>query len=516
MVVETSRHPVVLRGAEAHRGSRGPLLLERTDADFLAAVLSELETGGEKALPAIASDPPDPRLPKDRDSNKVLKLQQPVHRTFYIALFEIVCDIFGQPRLDPQRIDSAGLVIRRIANDRMQGWREGGKQLKGWIDFRSSADADMDPDPKLRPALSAGHPEIDRQLALNFGLGPLSETFSPLFVAPPAVCEATGRTIVYGLVPLASAEQSVAPAQFPAFDDDARTEIRNNLPRLFRKNGSRFIPLKSQVLKAADANQPGMAEFVNMLRQMSVEFDAFGATASAQALLWELNSIRLDFKTLKQAPAGDFLRDATRVLVESDPTAQVEMPVGDWPDIDGDREDRILGLVVSALRARLAVVSPHEGRFDDLNRQYRIRGFVRVKDTDGCPPETVWSEYTEPFRITPWFEAGNAQPVRIILPDATDKNFLKSVKPNVSFVVPSGLFNKLQQTPAKNWLSPGASGSATNIGLDWICSFSIPIITLCAFIVLYIFLTLFDLIFQWLLWVKICIPFPVRKPRPSS
>ena len=48
--------------------------------------------------------------------------------------------------------------------------------------------------------------------------------------------------------------------------------------------------------------------------------------------------------------------------------------------------------------------------------------------------------------------------------------------------------------------------------IGWLCCFSIPIITICAFIVLNIFLSLFNIIFQWLLWIRICLPFP----RPRS
>jgi len=46
--------------------------------------------------------------------------------------------------------------------------------------------------------------------------------------------------------------------------------------------------------------------------------------------------------------------------------------------------------------------------------------------------------------------------------------------------------------------------------VGWICSFSLPIITICAFICLNIFLSLFDLIFGWMFFIKICIPFPKR------
>ena len=47
--------------------------------------------------------------------------------------------------------------------------------------------------------------------------------------------------------------------------------------------------------------------------------------------------------------------------------------------------------------------------------------------------------------------------------------------------------------------------------LGWICSFSLPIITLCAFIVLHIFLGLLNIVFQWMLWFKVCIPIPKKK-----
>jgi hypothetical protein len=61
-------------------------------------------------------------------------------------------------------------------------------------------------------------------------------------------------------------------------------------------------------------------------------------------------------------------------------------------------------------------------------------------------------------------------------------------------------------------LSEG-KGSTSGPNIAWICSFSIPYITICAFIVLNIFLTLFDIIFRWMMYIKICIPIPLP---PSS
>ncbi|HEX9107841.1 MAG TPA: hypothetical protein VF832_11445, partial [Longimicrobiales bacterium] len=90
----------------------------------------------------------------------------------------------------------------------------------------------------------------------------------------------------------------------------------------------------------------------------------------------------------------------------------------------------------------------------------------------------------------------------------SNRDLLKSLKPNVAFTLPPALQNLLQGNP-KDLMSGKPSGGSMTIG--WICSFSIPVITFCAFIVLNIFLSLFDLIFNWMLFIKICIPYPKAK-----
>jgi hypothetical protein len=74
--------------------------------------------------------------------------------------------------------------------------------------------------------------------------------------------------------------------------------------------------------------------------------------------------------------------------------------------------------------------------------------------------------------------------------------------------MPESLFNVLQANTVKGLTEGNGSQGGPGIGLGWICSFSIPIITFCAFIVLNIFLSLFDVIFRWLLFIKICLPVP--------
>ena len=98
-----------------------------------------------------------------------------------------------------------------------------------------------------------------------------------------------------------------------------------------------------------------------------------------------------------------------------------------------------------SFEARLAVACfPAETRYEDPGRQYRLRAFARVKRADGCPPELVWSEYSEPFTIAPWYDSAGLPPVRIQLPlDRHD--FLKRIKPNVAFSMPEDLFNQMQR-----------------------------------------------------------------------
>jgi len=54
----------------------------------------------------------------------------------------------------------------------------------------------------------------------------------------------------------------------------------------------------------------------------------------------------------------------------------------------------------------------------------------------------------------------------------------------------------------------GPVSPSGGLNLSWICSFNIPIITICAFFVLNIFLSLLNIVFFWLPFVKICIPIP--------
>ncbi|MEX0268925.1 hypothetical protein AB3R30_07275 [Leptolyngbyaceae cyanobacterium UHCC 1019] len=536
-----------------------PVILKRTDPDFIAGILTEL--AGDRGVADLSGQiQPSP--------NQELTLLQPVHRTFYVAMLEVVCDPLRNPhlqsRLDPQKIESAGLVVRRIfekdkeKDDLLEsnlsqssssskegtskpihmGWRQqriwNDQQRKwtrsqSWVEFVPplSENEDLDPDPSRRPRQTVLHPEIDR-FSPKF-----SETVSSLFVAPPEICTKTGRTILYGLIPVTSFEVSESPPLLPNLTLDKQYQLDRLIKRLYlpyylhrgksrpeTNAGNRFIVTavdailtdqKRFTVTAVDAiltdqssaENRHLTKFITSLQHLKLQFNAF---EQADFLLL-LNQLSITTQTEQVQPLGDFLQQAARILVDRE-EGTFEMPLM-WSKVSSAQSQAIVEMMRSQWMNHLAKITAGEGRYDDLTARYQVRAFVRVKSPDSCPPKITWSEYSNPFTIAPWY-ANNPDlpPVRITLPDVLDAKAIAAIKPNVAFAVPPRLFNFLRDNDDLKKLLDGKGSNSDDSGFDWICSFNIPIITLCAYIVLNLFLKLFNFVFWWLFSIKICIPVP--------
>ena len=507
-------------------GLRAPLILQREDDDFIGGVLAELSSDATRAR-LIAS------RAATRDAG-VLKLFQPIQRRFHVALMEAWCETPGTPRIDPRKVDSAGLVLRRVrrranGTPRYEGWMHGAGKVRGWLPVESLGAADADPRPGLRLAREdTGVADVDRALR---ALAPmrdaavLDEQTVPMFVAPPDVCDKAGRTIFYGVVPTTSSERAEGPADTATLFEGFGPESADFVDHLIQPlrglaydfpdpgSGRRFTADWSKVLQPAEpgsGTSGALHRFHSLLRQLVVEFDVLGDSAAAARLRAELATIWLPCtpgpgNAARAVVAANFIADAARVLLDGE-SGTVEMPLS-WPARTGAARQRLLQALHGSMLARFQTVTGAPGRFDDTEDRYVLRAFVRLKPDHGCPARTIWSaDYSEPFVIAPWYEGGSA-PVQIKLPNLADRNVLKAMKPNVSFIVPKALQNLLGGDPQK-LLKGEKPGDSTTIG--WICSFSIPVITFCAFIVLNLFLSLFDLFFSWLRFVKICLPYPKK------
>jgi len=538
-------HDIVISAPRGIKDSLAPAILQRSDEDFVDAVMDELKTElGRASLQGS--------LAQSRDAVNVLKLYQPIQRQFHVAMIEAWCDAPGTPRVDPARIDSAGMVVRRVDGAGYEGWMRAKGRLRGWVGVDRLGSERSDPTSALRLASKAtGVADIDRSLmsyALENEDSLLNEHVIPLFAAPPEVCTVANKTVFYGLVPTTSAELAEGPVGFEDEEFTATSPtFRDHLVQALRGERMDFAlagetlqpewfeavempgPDKPKKLSQsdwdaltkppADPSSPSaasrMSRLILMLRQLALEFDVFGDGADAKAVMDELKAISLPLKLREEdlvprtMPADVFLKNAVSVLLERDPAAPAtEMPLH-WPVLGATAANRLKSKLYKAMAARFAAMKGQPGRFDERGATYAVRAFVRLKPDSVCPARTLWSDYSEPFVIAPWYEGSGAPPVQIPLPDATDRNLLKSLKPNVAFVVPPPLQDLFKFSPKDMLAGKGKPGS--NLTLGWICGFNIPTITICAFIVLNIFLSLFDLIFQWMLFIKICIPFPKKK-----
>jgi hypothetical protein len=208
--------------------------------------------------------------------------------------------------------------------------------------------------------------------------------------------------------------------------------------------------------------------------------------------------------------AAQFVRKAAPILINREPNTEGFTMPERWPAVTDALGARLVDAALGCLTAQYKARVGPLGKFSDDNARYVVRGFIRVSGHEDCPDKLIWSMESEPFRILPWWD-GEGPATTISLPDLRN---LKKVKPSVAFAMPPALGNLLKNDPKK--LKDADVSTPDDAGIAWLCSFSIPYITICAFIVLNIFLGLFDLIFQWMMFIKICIPIPAPPSPPRS
>ncbi len=148
---------------------------------------------------------------------------------------------------------------------------------------------------------------------------------------------------------------------------------------------------------------------------------------------------------------------------------------------------------------------------DDL---YQVIPFVRAVDDAGCERLT-WAAPTvrsAPFRVAAPFDPDASRPVLIQMPGLGDLK--RGLAKGAAMLVPPDTARMLDALNIEEGVGPDlAVAPPAEGGLDvqMICSFSLPIITLVAMILLMIMVMILNMIFFWLPWVKICLPFPKMK-----
>ncbi len=512
------KHVAVVRGVGIEgRQQVRPALLSMQDTDFPARAFADFGRPVPERISSAAA--------ATAGTDGYIHLLQPVQRRVNLAVIHLACEAVGYPRLDPRRVLSAGVVIRRVSVDREtrvhrhdltpEAWMQDAGGKFGWVRLNKTEE-DLDPDPAMRPALSSGQAELDRMLIAHLGRKKSTESYGPAFLAPPELCERLKKTVVFAMVGTASSDVA---DQLPAPPDYTDDSLKQQLPPLLLA-GSHRVPYAGRPVNyrymaadyANDADASDFLIFANLLQVVAIELGAFDHSPAGDRLVQALNRRSVIFADKSKEKIGDFLNRADRILLQytgSGSWETLQMP-SSWESSTTEDEAAVLAAARECLRKRSLSLSVPEGRFQDHTRLYKLRIFVRVQCEPGCPPRTLWSEYSDLFEIAPWYESAGMVGPPVPLPRPS-MGFLRAARPNVSFVVPDSLMNAIQaSTPT----SPSAGAGQS--GLSWICGFNIPIITICAFFVLNIFLTLLNIVFFWLPFVKICIPIPTAAIRSAG
>lgn len=534
-------HPVRLLAP--HYGDRGAMLHRYLDTAFVPRFKRELQRGGLSAAAAGAWREEE-RL-RHRDQHIVLRL--PLHRVFYLVSCRVACQRLGWPALGPERVASAGFVIRRVGGGVEEAWMLEDGEALGWEPAPGERR-----DPDLARRLRA-----DDTLARRGDPAAYSgEDTHPLHVATARDINGKRHTVLFGYVPLGGFHYRQLPVGDSPFDPASEAAIREAVGGLpwpfgFGDGRSSWRDVDERQVQGGDPS----AAFVRLLATV-VERHHLGEEGDAdQSPLatvtrriwfyddgtWPLSRGEFSDRTrdavvgkrrssLYEYLADAFAEGAHNPLAPYLARQDLRLDAGQEPEpIPGQPGEDSLSLYLSeadaqelrsALEQRALVQAatraeeipiPKFGQAEgDL---YRIVPFVRYLDGHGCERIT-WADddaCSEVFGVAAPFDPEASRPSLIQMPALSDLR--RGLARGASVLTPGDTFSLLNSLKLKKGASPEVVPEATPRpgGVQWICSFSLPVVTLVAMILLMIMVALLNIVFWWLPWVRICLPFPSLK-----
>ncbi len=496
----------------------------------------------------------------DHGNEPVLRL--PMHHSFYLISTEVICDHIGFPALDPKRITSAGFVIRKLSATLSptlsptgeKSWLLEEGEAMGWQDSPTGLN---DPDIHRRVCReNILHP----RLAIEAYSG---EQTHPLHVKTTTDDNKKTRTILYGYVPLGGTYRLPSSSTASPFDSSSennfRTVAKQQLPWPFgyRKNTVPGNHKKNQELQwqkqyntPIKAGIPDAASF-ELLRVLINRYHLGESNVTMNQRLQQVTeAIFFAEKTKKHNKTGltdkslwDYLSsfstqgEKNRLVewlirqedrIEASGSIDVVNQFEQLPGWNGQQHlDDSLYLSPSdaqnlrdALDQRLFEHASNKAKEIPLPKfqqgehdRYQIVPFIRARDKEG-KERIYWADASarsESFRVAAPFDPLASRPSVIQMPSL--KDLRKGMAQGVSMITPADTFSLLNALKLKKGVSEEVlpDNEPVSLGIQWICSFSLPVVTLIAMILLMIMISLLNIVFFWLPWVRICIPFPKIK-----
>lgn len=202
------------------------------------------------------------------------------------------------------------------------------------------------------------------------------------------------------------------------------------------------------------------------------------------------------------------------------------------------RVDNLVALLVRALPAEEDAPAPapplaSQPVLDTREGQFIIR-CVYERPLCGPLDPPVLSGPTATFQMAGFFDSdAPARPIRIALPIDTTPAGLRKFDKNTVFMISDALCGQIQRMRGITFgdlvlsvlpwpfhkdlsskvgkMKPCKTGGGIELGM--MCTLSIPIITICALILLMVIVLLFDFIFKWIPLFIMCFPLPKFKAK---
>ncbi|VUD62974.1 hypothetical protein TDB9533_03149 [Thalassocella blandensis] len=521
-------------------------LLRYLDADFVNRFRQEVQSQdfSSTAFSEWVEEEKHSRF----DKKPVLRL--PSHRTFHIVCCEVVCNRFGLPALDPARITSAGFVIRRRQNGKEQAWTLENGEALGWI----TASSEM------------RDPDLDRRLCSNGVLHARSdkpsysgEQVHPLHVVNSHDEKGKRHTLLFGYLPLGGfyyervANKTIDESSF----SQVSNYMESSLPWPFGYRGGRGYSWHNAHSAQITDGVPTPAMF-ELLRMWITRYHLGKANVADNTKL-ETITRQLQFvdetkvpKTVQQAEYGslqaliyksfakfsllDYLRECY-AKDENNPlirwVVQQEEKLASNPTAKLSRLPNSNGIGTIQFGLKVLASDAEEIRHA-LNQRFRSQTLAKTKEiplpkfgqqeddvfeivpfvrslNDVGKEQIQWAESDTrsfKFRVAAPFDPEASRPSLIQMPSMRDLK--RGLAKGASILTPGDTFDMINSLNKDKGVSPDLVKNTSNngLGLQWICSFSLPVITIVAMILLMIMISLLNIIFFWLPWVRICLPFP--------
>jgi len=524
---------------------RQPALLRFDSDSFMEELIGLMERGdsalaGRVARPEKWDEPAAGWVPAgDASLATDLRLFQPAHGRFYVTTASLVCRRVGLPvrKVDAAAGERAAMLMRRLvprpgrvldtadpATFTEQAW-VGDRKAGTWQNVTGTVAAGEERLP-LFPLTAPG--ENGRKRQVWAGMLPVAsreiyESARPAFAPPPPPPPAAAdplkdvtdsrravfqATVLQGLQTLTETPVPTAP---PSKATAVAAGMRESLAFVLLDLADFLAAELPEVWDAIEAHsEAGLSTADRAV------FQALGASFGGSG-------------TWRDAVlAADGYRPVLLGTGPSSSAAPVPSSFG-GPAVQALATSFISGgtfrsKVFTALDARPAPAAETPGRAPVLAARaaetVEVDGALYwlrfVYERPLCAPfhDPVVSEPSRPFRLGPFFDPdAPARPLVIRMPFDTSPKGLRRFPKGVAVMMSAELRRQAERVNNQKLadLDEGIVGDDKGWELGMICSLSIPIITICAFLVLMIFLQLLNIVFFWMAFFKICLPIPVKK-----